>query len=205
MTPPIVVGVDPVRHDPEAPVLAALLARATGAPVVAVAAYPVASPVRIGGGDAYEHELRGTALARLAAIEPAFHGVALETVARTGPSAAHVLYDVAEERGAALLVLGSSHHGAIGRIALGSTADRLLHGAPCAVAVAPIGFAERMRGLDRVGAAFIDSEEGHEALRAAAILASAYDADLRAVTAVEPIVWSATSLYQPYDVEAQPR
>ena len=132
MTSPIVVGVDPLRHDPEAPVLAALLARATGAPVVAVAAYPVPIPVRIGGGDAYEHELRGTALARLAAIEPAFHGVALETVARTGPSAAHVLYDVAEERGAALLVLGSSHHGAIGRIALGSTADRLLHGAPCA-------------------------------------------------------------------------
>ena len=70
MTPPIVVGVDPLRHDPEAPVLAALLARATGAPVVAVAAYPVAIPVRIGGGDAYEHELRGTALARLTAIEP---------------------------------------------------------------------------------------------------------------------------------------
>ena len=203
MTPPIVVGVDPVRHDPEAPVLAALLARATGAPVVAVAAYPVASPVRIGGGDAYEHELRGTALARLAAIEPAFHGVALETIARTGPSAAHVLYDVAEERGAALLVLGSSHHGTIGRIALGSTSDRLLHGAPCAIAVAPIGFAERMRGVDRVGAAFVDSEEGHEALRAAAILASVHDAELSAVTAVEPIVWSATSLYQPYDVESQ--
>ena len=104
--------------------------------------------------------------------------------------------------GAALLVLGSSHHGAIGRIALGSTADRLLHGAPCAVAVAPIGFAERMRGIDRVGAAFVDSEEGHEALRAAASLASACDAELHAVTAVEPIVWSATSLYQPYDVEA---
>ena len=75
-----------------------------------------------------------------------------------------MLYDLAEERGAALLVLGSSHHGAIGRIALGSTADRLLHGAPCAVAVAPVGFAERMRGIDRVGAAFLDSEEGHEAL-----------------------------------------
>lgn len=202
MTPPIVVGVDPVRHDPEAPVLAALLARATGAPVVAVAAYPVASPVRIGGGDAYEHELRGTALARLAAIEPAFHGVALETVARTGPSAAHVLYDVAEERGAALLVLGSSHHGAIGRIALGSTGDRLLHGAPCAVAVAPVGFAEHMRGLDRIGAAFVDSEEGYEALRAAAVLASACGAELRAVTAVEPIAWGPASLYQPYDIHA---
>jgi nucleotide-binding universal stress UspA family protein len=42
MTAPILVGVDPLRHDPEAPVLAALLARATGAPVVAVAASVVA-------------------------------------------------------------------------------------------------------------------------------------------------------------------
>jgi nucleotide-binding universal stress UspA family protein len=202
MRPPIVVGVDPLRHDPEAPVLAALLSRATGAPVVAVAAYPVASPVRIGGGDAYEHELRGTALARLNTIEPAFNGLALETLALAGPSAAHVLHDLAEERGAGLLVLGSSHHGALGRIALGSTADRLLHGASCPVAIAPVGFAERMRGVDRVGAAFLDSEEGHEALRAAGALASACGAELRAATAIEPIAWSATSYYQPRDVRA---
>ncbi len=202
MTPPIVVGVDPLRHDAEAPVLAALLARATGAPVVAVAAYPAEVPVRIGGGDAYGHEHRGTALARLSAIEPAFHGIALETVARCGPSAAHVLHDVAENRDAGLLVIGSSHHGAVGRLALGSTADRLLHGAPCPVAVAPVGFAERMHGIDRIGAAFLDSEEGVEALRAAAALAAGCGAELRAATAVEPIAWSATSYYQPYDLEA---
>jgi nucleotide-binding universal stress UspA family protein len=196
---PIVVGVDPVRHDPEAPVLAALLARATGAPVVAVAAYPVGIPVRIGGGDACEHELRGTALARLNAIEPAFHGVALETLALAGRSAAHVLHDLAEDRGAGLLVLGSSHHGTVARIALGSTTDRLLHGAPCPIAIAPAGFAERMRGLDRVGAAFVDGEEGREALRAAAALASACGAELRGVTAIEPIAWRATSNFQPYD------
>jgi nucleotide-binding universal stress UspA family protein len=202
MRPPIVVGVDPRRHDPEAPVLAALLARATGAPVVAVAAYPLPSPVRIGGGEAYEQELRGGALARLSAIEAAFDGVALETVAVAGPSAAHVLHDVAEDRGAGLVVLGSSHHGTIGRIALGSTTDRLLHGAPCPVLIAPAGFADRMRGIDRVGAAFIDSEEGYEALRAAAALASAVGAELHAVTAIRPIAWSATSYFQPYDVSA---
>ena len=202
MRPPIVVGVVPLRHDPEAPVLAALLARATGAPVVAVAVHPAPSPVRIGGGDAYEHELHGTALARLVAIEPAFTGVALETFALAGPSAAHVLHDVAEDRGAGLLVLGSSRHGTLGRIALGSTTDRLLHGAPCPIVIAPAGFAERMRGLDRVGAAFVDGEEGHEALRAAAVLASACGAELRAATAIQPIAWSATSNFQPYDVSA---
>ena len=200
--PPIVVGVDPLRHDPEAAVLGALLARATGAPVIAVAAYVHEVTVRFEGGHAYEQELRGTALARLSAIEPAFHGVDLETAAVSGASAARVLHDCAEERGAGLLVVGSTHHGITGRISLGSTADRLLHGAPCPIAVAPLGFAERMRGIDRIGAAFVDSEEGYEALRAAAALAAACDAELHAATAVSPIAWSATSLVQPYDVEA---
>jgi nucleotide-binding universal stress UspA family protein len=181
-------------------VLAALLARATGAPVIAVAAYD-ASPYRLGAADA--RELRGTALARLAAIEAAFHGLELETLALAGASAARVLHDSAEERGAGLLVLGSTHHGVAGRITLGSTADPLLHGATFPVAVAPRGFAERMRGIDIVGAAFLDSEEGHEALRAAAALVTAFGAELRAATAVDPIAWSATSLVQPYDVGAR--
>ena len=200
MTPPIVVGVDPLRHDPEAAVLAALLARASGAPVVAVAVHPHEIPLRPGG--APEDGLRGTALARLAAIEAAFHGVALETIAIPGPSAAHVLHDCAEERGAGLLVVGSTHRGITGRITLGSTADRLLHGAPCPIAVAPLGFAERMHGFERIGAAFVDSEEGYEALRAAGALTAAFRAELHVATAVEPVAWSATSLVQPNDVGA---
>ena len=202
MTPPIIVGVDPLRHDPEAAVLAALLARATGAPVVAVAVHPHEIPLRFGGGGAYQEEIRGTALARLSAIEAAFHGVVLETIAVAGQSAARILHECAEKRGAGLLVVGSTHHGITGRISLGSTADRLLHGSPCPIAVAPLGFAERMHGLERIGAAFVDSEEGHEALRAAGALASAFGGELHAATAVEPVAWSATSLAQPYDVGA---
>ena len=198
MSPPIIVGIDPLRHDPEAPVLAALLARATGAPVLAVAAYETLH--RLGSAD--EYEPRGAALARLSAIEAAFHGLALETAAISGSSAARVLHDCAADRGAGLLVVGATHHGVMGMLALGSTADRLLHGTTCPVAVAPLGFAERMRGIDRVGVAFIESEEGHEALRAAAALASACGAELYAATAVEPLPWSATRLAPPYDVEA---
>jgi nucleotide-binding universal stress UspA family protein len=201
MTSPIVVGVDPLRHDPEAAVLAGLLARATGAPVVAVAVHPFEIPLRFGGGGDFQEAVRGRALARLSAIEPAFHGVELETVAVPGTSAARALHDLSEQRGAGLLVVGSTHHGISGRISLGSTADRLLHGAACPIAVAPLGFAERMRGLDRIGVAFIDSEEGLEAVRAAAALARACHADLHAATAVEPIAWSATSLADPYNIQ----
>jgi nucleotide-binding universal stress UspA family protein len=201
MTPPILVGVDPVHHDPDAPVLAALLARATAAPVIAVAAYRDELAGTLGDADRVR-ELRGDATARLHAVEPAFHGLALQTAAVAGPSAARVLHDCAEARGAGLLVLGSTHRGKIGRLALGSTAERLLHGATCPVVVAPLGFAERMRGIDRVGVAFVDSEEGNEALRAAAALATACGAELHAATAVEPIAWSATGFAHPHDVEA---
>jgi len=196
-TMPVVVGVDPTRHEPDAAVLAALLARATAAPVVAVAVYDTLHRL----GSAEEYEPRGGALARLSAIEPAFHGLSLETAAIGGPSAAQVLQDCAEERGAGLLVVGSTHHGITGKIALGSTANRLLHGATCPVAVAPIGFAERMRGIDRVGVAFTDREESYEALRVGAALASAAGAELYAATAVKPIPWSAVGLAHPYDVE----
>jgi nucleotide-binding universal stress UspA family protein len=201
MTAPILVGVDPVHHDADAPVLAALLARATGAPVIAVAAYRDDTPRTLSDAD-HVHELRGEAMARLDAVEPAFHGLAVETAAVAGPSAARVLHDCAEARGAALLVLGSTHRGAVGRITLGSTADRLLHGATCPVVVAPLGFAERMRGIDRIGVGFVETEEGHEALRAAAALAAACGAELHAATAVEPLPWSTTRLAPPIDVNA---
>jgi nucleotide-binding universal stress UspA family protein len=198
MSPPILVGVDPLRHDPEAPLLAALLARATGAPVVAVAAYDDDQLVWNRA-----QELRGSALARLAAVEAAFQGVPLETAALAGPSPAQVLRDCAAERGAALLVVGSTHRGLSGRVTLGHTADRLLHGAPCPIAVAPLGFAERMQGIDRVGAAFVDRYDGHDALGVAVALAAACDAAVRATTAVEPLPWSATSFVGPYDPDAQ--
>ena len=200
MTPPILVGVDPVRHDADGPVLAALLARATAAPVLAVAVYRDDTPRTL--SDAHHvRELRGDAMARLHAVEPAFHGLAVETAAVAGPSAARVLHECAEARDAGLLVLGSTHRGVVGRIALGSTADRLLHGATCPVVVAPVGFAERMRGIDRVGVAFIDTEEGREALRAGAALAAACGAELHAVTAVELSPWSGRGFAYPYDVE----
>ena len=199
MTAPILVGIDPLRHDADAPVLAALLARATGAPVLAVAVYPHEAPVRVGGDPL---ELRGRALARLSAVAPAFHGVPLETAAVEGPSAARVLHELADARDAALLVVGPTHRSASGHIVLGSTADRLLHGTTCPVAVAPSGFAERMRGIDRIGAAFLETEEGYEALRGAAALAGICGAELHAVTAVEPVTLSATGLVPPYDAAA---
>ena len=46
------------------------------------------------------------------------------------------------EREAAVLVLGSTHRGRVGSVVPGGVASHLLCRAPCAIAVAPVGFAE---------------------------------------------------------------
>ena len=62
------------------------------------------------------------------------------TVVRAS-SPPHGLDQVAREREAEMIVVGSTHRGALGRITPGSVAERVLAGAPCAVAVPPAGFA----------------------------------------------------------------
>ena len=52
---------------------------------------------------------------------------------------------LADQENAGLIVVGSTHTGRAGRVLPGSTAERLLHGSPCPVAVAPKDYAERPR------------------------------------------------------------
>jgi nucleotide-binding universal stress UspA family protein len=66
--------------------------------------------------------------------------VAVSSLLVAGASAATALQSTAEERHADLLVLGSSHRGAVGRVLVGSVTEQTLHGAPCPVAVASVGF-----------------------------------------------------------------
>jgi nucleotide-binding universal stress UspA family protein len=57
-----------------------------------------------------------------------------------GAGTPETLQRAAREQHADLLVLGSSHRGAVGRVLIGSVTEQTLHGAPCTVAVAPVGF-----------------------------------------------------------------
>jgi nucleotide-binding universal stress UspA family protein len=183
MSEPILVGVA-LRDDDAAPIaLGVDLARFTGAPIVLTHVIRFEPSHRVPTPD-FEAELRADGqerLRRLAATLP----LDVEVEAITSSSPVRGLHDAALRRAATAVVVGSSHRGAVGRVAPGGVGERLLHAAPCAVAVAPRGYVTRER-LRRIGVAFADTEEGREALSAGALLAALGDGDLTVYHVLEP-------------------
>ena len=103
---------------------------------------------------------------------------------RSRPRPPRALTETAEREHADLVVVGSSHRGKVGRVLPGTTAERLLHGAPCAVAVAPRGYARD--DIRHIGVAYEGSPEAEAALRAAEALALELGAALTVYCVVEP-------------------
>jgi nucleotide-binding universal stress UspA family protein len=168
MTAPIVAGVDGTGSGLDAVALAVRLAQLTGDPLIVACVYPEG---RNSSLDAAAAAHGPAAKALEAASELAGEaGAEYRTVPSSSP--ARGLAELAEEEGAAMLVAGSHRGGAFGRVASGGTAERLLHGSGCPVAVAPRGYRKRVTDkLRRVGVAFADTPDGHEAVRHAADLA----------------------------------
>jgi nucleotide-binding universal stress UspA family protein len=168
MTAPIVVGVDGTGSGLDAVALAARLAQATGDPLIVACVYPEGRR----SGDAAA-AVRGPAAKALEAAEALAEEAAAEYRTVPSSSPARGLAELAEEEDAAMVVVGSHRSGAFGRVASGSTAERLLHGSGCPVAVAPRGYRQRVTDkLRRVGVAFVDTPDGYEAVRYAADLAA---------------------------------
>jgi nucleotide-binding universal stress UspA family protein len=168
VTAPILAGVDGTGSGLDAVALAARLARATGDPLVVVCVYPEGrrsswDPAAVRGPAAKALEAAGE-LADEA-------GADYRTVASSSP--ARGLAELAEEEGAAMVVVGSHRGGAFGRVASGGTAERLLHGSGCPVTVAPRGYRRRITDkLRRIGVAFVGTPDAQEAVRHAADLAA---------------------------------
>ena len=183
MSKPIIVGYDPATAD-RAPVNFGVAAtRFTGAPLI-VASVSAAGD-RPGAGQQDEDLVLDPSDALAEAqreLEP--EGIPVECRALTGTSAARALHEAAEAEDAGLLVVGSTRQGAIGRVLPGSTAERLMHGAPCPIAIVPPGW-EAGGGLHTIGIAYVDTEEGREALRSAHALAQRAGATLRVLSAVK--------------------
>ena len=97
------------------------------------------------------------------------------------------VHELAEEIGANLVVVGSSRYGTMGQTLLGNVAVSLMHGSPCAVAVAPSGYRDRTaETLSTVVVGYDGSPESRLALESACDLARAAGARLLLVAAAEP-------------------
>ena len=125
----------------------------------------------------------GESLDRLAE-ELRQQGVNVDCRSLRGTSAARALHEPAEEFGAGLLVVGSTKRDAVGRVLPGSTAQRLMHGAPCPLAVVPHSW-QRGDGLRTIGVGYVDTAEGHDALANALALARRSGAKLRVLSAAK--------------------
>ena len=91
---------------------------------------------------------------------------------------------MADRYHADLLVVGSCRHALLGRALVGDDTRAALNGAPCAVAVAPRGYAETSDGFRTIGVGYDGSPEARAALDAARALAGRAGAEVKAVWVV---------------------
>jgi len=181
----LMVGVDGGDGGRDALELARLVGGEAGASALVVCVVPYGPlPVDF---KALDEDATAEAAPLLQEAREHLGGLEVETRAFGGGSPAAVMTDIAEAEEIDLIVVGSPHRGAIGRVLIGSVADNLLHGAPSPVAVAPRGYsAEGHEALGRIAVAFDGTPEAKAALHAAEAFAVRSNASIEVLTAVAP-------------------
>ena len=189
MRPKIVIAYDATPAAADGLALGALLAHLRGADMIVARVLPHTT-----SGEATERALQASFRATLQETREAAAELLgdrpFELWPVFGESVADGIDDLAGDQGAELMVFGSPHHGAVGRVLLGNAAEAASEGAPCAIAVAPrfFRFHDELE-TPVVGVAFDGSAESEAAVEAAVPLARAAGATLRLIT-VEPAGWS---------------
>jgi len=124
-------------------------------------------------------------------------GVEADLISLVSGSPGRGLHEQAEEQHADLIVVGSCSHGAFGRAMLGDDTRAALNGAPCAVAIAPLGYAEHPTPISKVGVAYNSSPEAEAALATARTLAESSGAAVHALEVVTIPTVAYTGLVPP--------
>ena len=183
--PRIVIALDPERVSSEAIELGHALGVATGAPLGLLAVWRWWEPVELAmiAGESLREEADDVLHAVADRLRSRGHDV--ETRVAAAATVGAGLHDAGRRGRTGLIVIGPSHHGAVGRVLMGTTAAGFLHGAPCPVAVASREYRGPERAVDRIGVAYVDTEDGREALLAAAHVARRAGAQLRILTVAE--------------------
>lgn len=181
----LLVGYDGSEGSLDALALSGFLA-ASGGRLIAAHVYTY-MPGYVLDYDEYFEELARRAEQVLANCGSDRH-VQFEIVSLFAGSAAKGLHGLAESESADLIVLGSSRHGPVGRVLAGSVGQRLLHGAPCAIAVAPRDYRTATnRAIRRIGIAFNGSPEAEVALSVVGQLALELEAEVEVIGICEPV------------------
>ena len=104
-----------------------------------------------------------------------------------GASPARALHDLIEQVSPDLVVVAAR------------TAERLLNGSPCPVAVAPAGFATEGGPPRVIGVAYDGSDESKSALDEGARLAARFEAAMKLITVVPPVTAAETVRVQRHE------
>jgi len=185
----IIVGVDGSARAEDAIAFARRLAGVTGAPLTLAGAYPYDELLGQEAGPEYREYLHVETAAMLNRLRRRMpeEEVATKAIADTSP--ARALHGLAAEEEASLIVVGSTHRGLLGRVLVGTTAERLLHGAPCPVAVVPRDYRTRSaEPIRTVGVGFDGSDESQLALTTAIEVARRLRAELRVIRVFDTAV-----------------
>jgi nucleotide-binding universal stress UspA family protein len=178
----ILVGYDDSDQAKDALALGKQLADATGAALVVAGVFQF-DPIWRG----FDSHFRDAEVEYARQIEAAAESVGAEAEAFPSSSAARGLHELAEEIEADLVLVGSAHHGRVGQAIAGSTGVSLLHGSPCAVGIAPLGYRDNSSaGVSAIVIGYDGSPESAHALTAACDLAKATHAKLKLVAVAEP-------------------
>jgi nucleotide-binding universal stress UspA family protein len=194
----ILIGVDGSTRSEDAVAFGRRLASASGSRVILVCAFPYEDEPNPFPNSLLRGDLRAKAQETADRLREGLAGIPddrieIRLVGRY--SAAHALHEVAEAEEAALIVVGSTHTGHARRVAPGATAERLLHGAPCAVAVVPESYRTWPdEPIRRVGVGTTDSPESLSAVAAAADLARALGARLELISVTPTESYTAPAL-----------
>lgn len=178
----ILVGYDGSDQAKDALALGRQLADTTGAELAVASVFALSLPVR-GGFTPVPNDADRELERQLEQVAESV-GAAAHPVRSTSP--ARGLHELAEEIEADLIVVGSSRHGGLGQTLLGNVGVALMHGCPCAVAIAPRGYSQAQPGISSIVVGYDGSPESQLALESACELARASDAPLKLVSVPEP-------------------
>ncbi len=202
----IIVGIDGCDGGRDALALARALA-GDHTELVLTSSFPYELQANRGTNQGYEDLLRKDITKAL--DEAAAGDVRCRVVVMADGSPGRALHQEAERADADLIVIGSCHHSALGRVVLGDVSRATLHGAPCPVAVAPKGYRDEAEAaIATIGVGYNGTDESEAALAFAARMAEAVDGRLRVLTAVSTPAAMASSYAYAYDwsgVQAEAR